>query len=79
VALDSYLLSLGVQVSSRDLHPNAVAAARKMAGDKAQPALELVGYDQELSAAIKYTFGGAFVCKVRWLLAAARVWARHAI
>lgn len=41
-----------------------MAAARQLAGDKAQPALELVGYDAELSAAMKYAFGGAFVCKV---------------
>ena len=36
-----------------------------MVGDRAQPALELVGYDAELSAAMKYAFGSAFVCKVR--------------
>lgn len=52
-------------MSSRDTPPAALAAARKMAGDKAQPALELVGYDGDLSAAMKYAFGGSFVCKVR--------------
>lgn len=56
---DSFL-----KVSSRDVHPNAAAAATKLAGEKAQPALELVGYDQDLSAAMKYAFGGSFVCKV---------------
>ena len=45
--------------------PATLAAARKAAGDKAQPALELVGFDAELSAAMKYAFGGSFVCKVR--------------
>ena len=53
-------------MSSRDVHPNAVAAARRMAGEKAQPALELVGFEQELSAAMKYAFGGSFVCKVHF-------------
>ena len=52
------------KVSARDIPLPAVAAARRMAGDKAQPALELVGYDQELTAAMKYVFGGCFICKV---------------
>lgn len=52
------------KVSGREVPPPAAAAARRLAGDKAQPALELVGYDGELSAAMKYVFGGAFVCKV---------------
>lgn len=51
------------KVSARDIPAAAAAAARGVAGDKAQPALELVGYDVELSAAMKYAFGGAFVCK----------------
>ena len=58
------------KVSSRDIAPPARAAARKMAGDKAQPALELVGYQEELAAAMKYAFGGSFVCKVGLLPAA---------
>ncbi|KAL4421732.1 hypothetical protein ABPG77_002348 [Micractinium sp. CCAP 211/92] len=51
------------KVSGREVAAPAVAAARRLAGDKAQPALELVGYDAELSSAMKYVFGGAFVCK----------------
>lgn len=51
------------RVAGRDIPAPAVAAAHKMAGAKAQPALELVGYEGELSAAMKYVFGGAFVCK----------------
>ncbi|PRW61562.1 structural maintenance of chromosomes 2-1 isoform A [Chlorella sorokiniana] len=51
------------KVSARDIEPQRLAAARRLAGDKAQPALELVGYDQELSAAMKYVFGGSFICK----------------
>ena len=53
------------KVSAREVAPSAAAAARGMVGDRAQPALELVGYDAELSAAMKYAFGSAFVCKVR--------------
>jgi structural maintenance of chromosome 2 len=52
------------RVSRREVAPAAAAAARRLAGAKAQPALELVGYDQELSAAMKYVFGGAFICQV---------------
>ena len=52
------------KVTSRDLPGVVRSAARKLASDKACPALDLVGYDQELAAAIKYAFGGAFVCKV---------------
>ena len=31
----------------------------------AQLALELVGYDSELKAAMAYVFGNAFICKAR--------------
>lgn len=40
------------------------AAARMAPGGAARVALELVGYDQELSAAMKYVFGSSFICKV---------------
>ncbi len=40
------------------------AAAAKIGRGKATIALELVGFDAELGAAMKYTFGNAFVCKV---------------
>jgi hypothetical protein len=36
-----------------------------MGGGKAQPALQLVGYEDEVEAAVKYAFGNAFVCQVR--------------
>jgi len=51
------------KVVQKTLNPNAVAAANKLVGSKAQPALELVGYDDELSAAMKYVFGSCFVCQ----------------
>lgn len=51
------------KVVSKTLPPNTIAAAGKLVGDKAQPAIELVGYDEELSAAMKYVFGTTFVCQ----------------
>jgi len=50
------------KVSARPLQDAAKAAAAELAGDKAIPALELVGYDIELKAAMQYAFGSAFVC-----------------
>lgn len=41
-----------------------LSAASKLGGGKAQPALQLVGYEAEVEAAIKYAFGSAFVCQV---------------
>jgi hypothetical protein len=46
---------------------SVVSAANKLGGGKAQPALQLVGYEGEVEAAIKYAFGSAFVCEVRGL------------
>ena len=40
------------------------AAAARLGGGRAALALELVGFDQELSAAMRYVFGNAFVCQV---------------
>eukprot|EP00889_Picochlorum_renovo_P003508 jgi/Picre1/30538/NNA_005901.t1 len=50
------------KVSARSLSESSKATARSLAGDKAIPALELVGYNQELESAMKYAFGGSFVC-----------------
>lgn len=41
------------------------AAAERLSGGKAQPALQLVGYPDEVEAAIKYAFGNVLVCQVR--------------
>ena len=49
-------------MSARTASSSAQAAASKMG---AQLALELVGYDAELKAAMAYVFGNAFICKVR--------------
>ncbi|KAJ9512107.1 hypothetical protein QJQ45_012740 [Haematococcus lacustris] len=42
---------------------SVLEAAAKMSQGKARPALELVGYAGNVEAAIKYAFGGAFVCQ----------------
>ena len=48
------------------LHPSLTTQALGAAGKLgAQLALELVGYDSELKAAMAYVFGNAFICKVR--------------
>lgn len=49
-----------------EAQPGVLSAAAKLGGGKAQPALELVGYEGEVEAAIKYAFGSAFVCQVGW-------------
>ena len=51
------------KVSGRTLSDSAKDTAKKLAGDKAVPALELVGYDEELRAAMQYAFGSSFVCQ----------------
>lgn len=42
------------------------AAAQRVSNGNAQLALELVGFNQDLAAAMQYVFGNAFVCKVRF-------------
>jgi hypothetical protein len=56
------------QVRYQEAHPSVLSAAAKLGGGKAQPALQLIGYEQEVEAAIKYAFGTTFVCQVScWL------------
>ena len=56
-----------LQVSSRTASAAAQSAATRLGRGKAALALELVGYDEDLSAAMKYAFGSAFVCKASQL------------
>ena len=49
------------KVAYKPIPSEVVAAAKKLAGDKA--AIELVGYDNEIEAAMKYAFGNVFVCQ----------------
>ena len=51
------------KVAYKPIPSEVVAAAKKLAGDKAKPAIELVGYDNEIEAAMKYAFGNVFVCQ----------------
>jgi hypothetical protein len=59
-----------MQVQYQESHPSVLSAAAKLGSGKAQPALQLIGYEQEVEAAIKYAFGTTFVCQVscRWWL-----------
>ena len=56
-----------MQVSSRTASAAAQSAAARLGKGRAALALELVGYDADLSAAMKYAFGSAFVCKASLL------------
>jgi hypothetical protein len=56
--------ALFLQVQYPNLPQSVLAAAERMGGGKAKPALQLVGYAHEVEAAMKYAFGGAFVCEV---------------
>lgn len=38
-------------------------AAHRLGGDKVTPAIELVGYEEDVSAAVKYAFGSSLVCQ----------------
>ena len=53
-----------MQVKPHVAAANVTAAAQRVSNGNAQLALELVGFDQDLSAAMQYVFGNAFVCKV---------------
>ena len=52
-----------LQVSARTASAAAQSAASKLGKGKAALSLELVGFDADLGAAMKYAFGNAFVCK----------------
>lgn len=51
------------KVSSKGPSASATSAAARLAPGKATLALELVGYQPEMAAAIKYAFRNAFVCQ----------------
>lgn len=53
-----------LQIKYGETPASVLSAAKQLGGDKASAALELVGYDQEVQAAIKYVFGNAFICQV---------------
>lgn len=51
------------KISTFKASAEKIGAARKMAPGKADIALSLVGYDQEVSAAMNYVFGSTFICR----------------
>lgn len=51
-------------MKSKEPDQRQKAAGQRLGEGKASIALELVGYDKEVSAAMKYAFGNAFICKV---------------
>jgi structural maintenance of chromosome 2 len=53
------------RVQSRTASVGQQAAAASVSGGAAKLALSLVGYDDEVQAAMQYVFGAGFVCKVR--------------
>ena len=53
------------QVKPHVAAASVTAAAQRVSNGNAQLALELVGFNQDLSAAMQYVFGNAFVCKVK--------------
>ena len=57
-------MPIHVQVQYYTLSGSVLETARKMSAGKAQPALELVGYEGDVEAAVKYAFGSAFICQV---------------
>ena len=53
------------RVQSRSATAAQQAAAASASKGTATLALSLVGYEEEVQAAMKYVFGAGFVCKVR--------------
>lgn len=64
---------ISLQVKYSETNPSVLANAARLGAGRAQPALQLVGFEQDVEAAIKYTFGQAFVCQVR------RAWSIRAL
>lgn len=50
-----------MQIRANETPRAVLDAARSLGGGRARPAMELIGYDGELEAAMKYVFGGNFV------------------
>ncbi|KAG1678186.1 hypothetical protein FOA52_016123 [Chlamydomonas sp. UWO 241] len=51
------------KVSVRETSSSVLSAAARLGAGKAAPALQLVGYAEDVEQAMKYTFGGVFVCQ----------------
>lgn len=54
-----------MQVSSRAASTSAQAAAQRLGRGKASLAQDLVAYDPQVTPAVQYAFGNAFICQVK--------------
>lgn len=66
LAVSAYTADCDPQVKPHVAAASVTAAAQRISNGNAQLALELVGFNQDLAAAMQYVFGNAFVCKVRF-------------
>ena len=57
--------SNALQVSGRVPPGSVMNAAQKLSKGRAQLALQLVGFEVQLTAAMQYVFGSAFICQVQ--------------
>lgn len=51
------------RVSASPLSTRVVQAAARLAGDRATPAIQLIGFAQELKPAMEFVFGSTMVCE----------------
>jgi len=53
------------KIEGRSIDDRTAAAAQRLAGgaDRCRTALSLVGYEADLLPAMRYIFGGSFVCR----------------
>jgi structural maintenance of chromosome 2 len=51
------------KIKAKEIRPDAVAQAHKEVGpDNANLAISFVGFDKDVDAAMRYVFGGNFIC-----------------
>lgn len=51
------------KIAARTINPQSVKLAKELAPDKVQLALDLIGYEEDVSKAMQFIFGGSLVCK----------------
>lgn len=47
------------------MSPAVIAAAQRLSGGSARPAVEFLDYEQRMAPAVLYAFGNVFICQVR--------------
>lgn len=55
---------LGLQIQSKGVDKHARESVRRLAGDDAIPAIDLVNFEEGVAKAIEYACGTTFICKV---------------